>query len=409
MPRRTDALLVALTVVAVSVSSVMLPGLPAGASERRPTVKAGTLAVQAPGVTVLEKGATGFVPALDGQSVKAGDTVQTDAGGYAEIRFPDGSVTRLDHATVFSIEALATRNGKRRIQASVRAGQTWNRVQKLTKSVGSTYEQKGGGATAAVLGTGFRTRCSPVAAGTVTDVVTTRKALRELVRTPQVCNFTLVDGEIELATPTKVVDVIPGQQVTVVAGAAGKAEFVAPDVLLADRWISDNLAADAEAGIIDTSGQPTADDLKVARIEGSWPVTLTVTDPGGFRNLAEPLSRTYTVTNDCSSGSCVLTLSAETPSGIRTVPLSFADGVYTAEDPDLGTQDCVLDDGTIPVPSGLRNSTAFSFTAVAAVLEEGVWRATGLSGTVTETATQVAGAAGECQSGTATFAFAASR
>jgi len=69
----------------------------------------------------------------------------------------------------------------------------------------------------------------------------------------------------------------------------------------------------------------------------------------------------------------------------------------------------VLDNGTVSVVNGLKNSSTISFTPSAAVAEGGLWRATGLSGSVTETATQVAGAANQCQTGTATFALVASR
>ncbi|MFM8303851.1 MAG: hypothetical protein ACKOA9_06080, partial [Actinomycetota bacterium] len=174
-------------------------------------------------------------------------------------------------------------------------------------------------------------------------------------------------------------------------------------------WIAGNLGADVATGLVDTAVLPTADDLKAASIEGSWAVTLTVTDPGGFRNLTGQLSRTYVLTRDCTVDPCVLTLTAETANGTRTLPVTYVDGVYSAEEPDLGTQDCLLADGTISVPGGLRNSTIISFITVAAVLDNGAWRATGLSGTVTETATQIAGATGQCQAGTATFAFDANR
>lgn len=391
---------------AVSIAPFAVVG-PAAAGVG-PKANAGRLTVETRGVTVLKKGASAFVKARNNQSVKAGDTVQTDVTGYAEILFPDGSVTRLDHSTVFAIHALATTKGTRQIEASVTTGRTWNRVQKLSESEGSTFRQRGGGATAAVLGTGFLTVCSP-APDTTLAVVTTKKALRQLQQAPQSCTFTLVDGKIELTTPEQVVEVNPGQQVQVVDGTAGEPEVIAPDILLADPWVTRNLAADANAGIVEPKVAPTPDDLLRASIEGAWSVTLTVTNPGDFRNLADPLIRAYSVASDCTSGECLLILTAQTANGTRVIPLTYTDGVYAGRDPGLGTQDCVLDDGTVAVPSGLANALTLTFTTTDAVDENGVWRATALSGTVTETAIQIAGDPDQCRAGTATFALIASR
>ena len=76
----------------------------------------------------------------------------------------------------------------------------------------------------------------------------------------------------------------------------------------------------------------------------------------------------------------------------------------------MGTQDCVLDNGTVSVANGLRNSGTVTFTPTSAVRPgRPLASPTGLAGTVTETATQIAGHAGQCQAGTATFSLIASR
>jgi len=408
--RRSLAVVAAATMAVASLSAIGAVGAPAGAAVLGAASNTGTLTVEAPGVTVLKKGTPKFAKAKTAQKLKTGDTVQTDSTGFAEILFPDGSVTRLDSNTVFTLEELATSAGKRQIQGSVSTGQTWNRVQKLSESEGSSFEQKGGGATAAVLGTAFVTKCDLPAGGVAFKVVKTQKALRKLQKATKNCNFTLIDGKLKLTALDKVVNINRGQQVAVAAGQAGDAEVFPPDILFTDKWILRNLGADAAAGISEASGQPSADDLKQARIEGSWPVTLTVTDSGGFRDLSGSKNRTYSFAGSCGTGgACAVTLTQETANGTKVIPLTYADGVYTGQDPDLATQNCVLDNGTVSVVNGLKNSSTISFTPSAAVADGGLWRATGLTGTVTETATQVAGAANQCQAGTATFALVASR
>lgn len=407
--RRGTAILASVALAAsISVAAV---GAPAGAAVLGTAStavlgkanNAGTLTVQAPGVTVLKKGNKSFVKGKSKQKIKTGDTVQTDGTGFAEITFADGSITRLDNNTVFTLDRVTTKTGARQVEGTVSAGQTWNRVQTL--STGDSFEQKGNDATAAVLGTAFVTKCQFPSGGVAFKVVKTKKALRKLRKATKNCNFTLIDGKLALTALNGVVNVNRGQQIAVATGGqASDVETYPPDILFTDQWIVRNLGSDSDAGIAEASGEPTADDLKQARIEGAWPVQLTVTAGTGFRNLG-PRSRTYTFSG---SGNQV-TLSRETANGTRVIPLTYVDGLYSGVDPDLGVQDCVLDDGTVSVPNGLQNSGTITFSPSAAVPTNGLWRATGLVGTVTETATQVAGRADQCLTGTATFGLVANR
>jgi len=142
------------------------------------TGSAGTLGIQSPGVSILKKGAKNFTKAKDDAKIKTGDTVQTDATGFAEITFPDGSITRLDNSTVFTLDKLSTKTGQREVVGSVSTGQTWNRVQKLSEN--ESFEQgNGNGATAAVLGTAFVTKCELPAGGTAFKIIKTKKALKQ--------------------------------------------------------------------------------------------------------------------------------------------------------------------------------------------------------------------------------------
>ena len=395
---------IALITAGALMASSLLAVAPAGAAKG----PSGTLAVETPGVTVLKKGADTFTKGKDDQKIAVGDTVQTDATGLAQITFKDGTLTRLDNDTVFTLDVLSNKTGTRAVEGTVSAGQTWNRVQKLSES--ETFEQKGNGATAAVLGTAFLTKCS-LPAGTAFKAVKTKKALKKLQKSSR-CEFTLVDGKLTLTSLGKSVGLNRGQSVGVdAAGAAGNAVTIPPDILFTDPWITSNLQLDAQQGVAEAIGTPTAEDLKQARIEGSWPVVLQVTGTTGFRDLTggTTRNRTYVFTSSCSGGACTITLTAQTADGTRTIPLTYADGTYTGSDPDLGTQDCLLDDGSIAVPGGIKNSNTISFTPTNAVPQNGLWSATGIGGTVTETATQVAGGAGQCRTGSATFSLTASR
>lgn len=404
--RRGLSVFLVAALAATSIATIGAVGAPAGAAVLG---KAGSLSVEAPGVTVLKKGQAKFTKGKDKLKIKAGDTVQTDATGFAQITFPDGSVTRLDHNTVFTLDKLSTKTGQRQVEGTVSSGQTWNRVQKLAEN--ERFDQgNGNGATAAVLGTAFVTKCNLPSGGVAFKVVKTKKALKKLKKATRDCNFTLIDGKLRLTALNKIVEVNRGQEVGTTGGEAADPQQYPPDILFTDKWILRNLGADADAGISEASGTPTAEDILYSRIEGSWPVTLTVSSSEGFRNLDGTLSRVYTFTGDCSGGSpCSVTLTRQTANGTRVIPLTYSNGVYSGQDPDLGVQDCVLDNGTVSVPGGLKNSGTVTFSPTSAVAENGLWVAKSLAGTVTETATQVAGGAGQCASGTATFAMSAGR
>jgi hypothetical protein len=116
-----------------------------------------TLAVENPNVSVKKKGSDTFVPATNGQKLRQGDTVQTDATGRATVNYTDSAYTRLDVSTTFTIEKLTQDKGARQIKGSLDTGRTWNRTEALTES--GSFEQSGAGATAAVVGTAFSMEC----------------------------------------------------------------------------------------------------------------------------------------------------------------------------------------------------------------------------------------------------------
>src|SRR5215208_6018701 len=88
------------------VLAIMAPA--AGAADALANLK-----ITADNVQVKQKGKSSFVAAKDGQALKQGDSIKTDAGGTAEIDYTDGSITRLANSTVFTISKLTNDKGGR--------------------------------------------------------------------------------------------------------------------------------------------------------------------------------------------------------------------------------------------------------------------------------------------------------
>ena len=138
------------------VLAIMAPA--AGAAEALANLK-----ITADNVQVKAKGKTSFVDAKEGQALKQGDTIKTDASGTAEIDYTDGSITRLANSTVFTISKLTNEKGGRQTQGTLSVGETWNRAAKVSET--GSFEVKAGGTTAAVEGTAFVAKCVPDSGG----------------------------------------------------------------------------------------------------------------------------------------------------------------------------------------------------------------------------------------------------
>ena len=148
----------------------------AGAATKRETSTAlANLKVTADNVQIKQKGKTSFVDAKDGQALKQGDTIKTDADGLAEIDYTDGSLTRLAHSTVFTLSKLTNDKGARQTQGTLSVGETWNRAAKVSET--GSFEVKAGGTTAAVHGTAFVASCVPAASGAPQQVTCTFTAV----------------------------------------------------------------------------------------------------------------------------------------------------------------------------------------------------------------------------------------
>ena len=123
------------------------------------TDEGATLRILAGTVEVSAAGA-GFTPGADGQALTAGDAVRTLTGGRAAIEWFDGSVTRLDSDTTFTLGVVESLpGGDPVIEGEQDSGATYNRVASLTEA-GSRFDVVTPTATASVQGTTFAVRLS---------------------------------------------------------------------------------------------------------------------------------------------------------------------------------------------------------------------------------------------------------
>jgi hypothetical protein len=117
----------------------------------------GTLHTLAGLVEVRTAGQQDFHPGTEGEALHRGDTILTGPDGRAEIEYFDGSVTRLDFATEFTLTELASlpeREDSVIVEGRQVSGGTFSRVVDLTDST-SRFEVETPTAVASVRGTTF--------------------------------------------------------------------------------------------------------------------------------------------------------------------------------------------------------------------------------------------------------------
>lgn len=161
-----------------------------------------------------------FVPAVSGQAVAVGDTVRTGGDGRAAIGYFDGSVTRLDHDTTFTVTRLETPAevpGSKVIEGSQSAGRTYNRVVTITDSM-SRFDIVTPSATASVQGTTYAVIVDPH--GSTTVIV--------------------FDGSVGVGAGREHRDIEAGFMVTIDAAGVPGPTVPVPPVLLDTDWITFN-------------------------------------------------------------------------------------------------------------------------------------------------------------------------
>ncbi len=219
------------TIVAAVVLVAPLAGVAAagGSGGSGDNEVVATLKVDADNVSVQKAGAEKFKPAKDGQKMREGDTVQTDATGRAEVDYSDDAYTRLDVNTTFTIVKLTEEQGERQIEGSIESGRTWNRTAAVTES--GSFDQSGGGATAAVTGTAFPVDCT----------------------SQDQCVFTGVEGTFILTGNGEERTVAPLDQCDSTSGdLCDSVDHLTIEEIAAISWIQENLFRDlVERGLGD--------------------------------------------------------------------------------------------------------------------------------------------------------------
>jgi hypothetical protein len=179
-------------------------------------------------VSVEMAGTSTFAPGTNNEQLHVGDTVQTDSAGLAEIDYATNAYTRLDVNTTFTIKKLTDNQGNRQIDGGLTSGETWNRTAELTQS--ESFQQDGGGVTAAVSGTAFVADCTTSTACTFTAVIDNT-------------NLTGPNGQTETLNPLT-------QCVTQNAALCASPTMLTPDQLALIQWIQYNVLLDfTEHGI----------------------------------------------------------------------------------------------------------------------------------------------------------------
>jgi hypothetical protein len=109
------------------------------------------------GTVEVQRGQGAFTAGSEGQTLRTGDTVRTGPDGRTEIEYFDGSITRLDHETTFTLRELASypdTPGSKVIEGEQSEGRTFERVTELTDSK-SRFDVDTPTATASVRGTEY--------------------------------------------------------------------------------------------------------------------------------------------------------------------------------------------------------------------------------------------------------------
>lgn len=120
-----------------------------------------TLHVISGGVEVQEEGLASFRPAVDGETLHAGDTVRTDTDSRAVVIYFEGSTTEIEPESELTIQALALEeDGPFSISLSQGLGTTWNRVIAFADPE-SSFEVEAPAAVGAVRDTLFLTYVFP--------------------------------------------------------------------------------------------------------------------------------------------------------------------------------------------------------------------------------------------------------
>jgi hypothetical protein len=231
------------------------------------------------------------------QPVAVGDGVRTDATGFAEVAYADGSLTRLDVETEFEVVALTDEAGSPVTRTALGVGRVWNRVQAVGAASGG-FEVVTSQATASVRGTAFLVSCLTVDS----------------------CDFSVMEGVIDVVLADgSVVTVTGPATLNVTGGVASGPVPLGWDGLFGDLWLVANTDLDVEAGYADRATVYSAYGPAYASMVGTFAGEMTwsvACSPNSCEemNIGAPPDGPVTVevANNCTADGCSVAVGSRT-------------------------------------------------------------------------------------------------
>jgi hypothetical protein len=206
---------IAVAVAALAVVATVIVWR-AGPAEAKPFA---TLDVTAGSAELQRAGGEAFRPASDGAGLRPGDTIRTPPDGRVTIEYFDGSLTRLDYGTTFTLRELVGESDDGTVVDALQtSGATFSRVVELTGSQ-SRFDVETPTAVASVRGTTF-----------FTEILEDGGA-----------RFGVIDGEVLVSGEGGAVRLIPGRGVDVDASGTVGSTFILIAEMLGSDWLYYNL------------------------------------------------------------------------------------------------------------------------------------------------------------------------
>jgi hypothetical protein len=282
VPRRlaiTTALL-AVVVVACGGSDKKAPAGPPSADGTTAAAKTlATLKVYDQTIDIAVGATAAPAKADTGKALAVGDEVRTDAHGFGEIAYTEGSLVRLDSNTRYVVTELARDADTHVTRARMDAGRSWHRVEKLSNSK-SVYEVETPTAVAAVRGTTFLVDC----------------------RTP-VCVFTVVEGSVEVRIKAGgTVLVAAGKTLSVPATAGKTPPQPAAADLSADTFALRNHNIDRGG----SSAAVPAPAVGASKPDGTYGITRRTTSKSAGYGVTPVQNAVWVITSTCTGASCTV-------------------------------------------------------------------------------------------------------
>ena len=274
--------------------------------------------------------------------------MKTDATGFAEVTYHDGSWMRVESEATLTIEDLVDTDDGQVVSSSIDTGEAWSRVKELSEP-DDEFVVDTPVASATVRGTAFSIVCDGDTA----------------------CTFSVVEGEV-LVTPDvgDPVTLTAGQTLTVTADEEPVLAQPGVVVLSEDPFIAKNLELDQQDdGVLPPTQWP---EEEAQALEGTYDLTTTITDGNVNNPVGQEREAEITLTTSCSEGACGI----EGDSGLGTAVRS-GDGLRFQV---TSTEPCQED----------SSITVTDLTDVSLTVD-----GDGLSGTSTQTVVDLAG----CPSG----------